>query len=59
MDLTGLKTQLMVLALTCKAEDRYDAFVNKYRSDLQTTDKNLAAYFTRAGGRNSAKQRDD
>lgn len=59
MDITALKTQLMVTALTCNADDRYNAFILKYRPDLAQTDKALATFFTRSYGRNGAKQRDD
>ena len=59
VDVATLKTQLMVTALTCQADERYNAFVRKYQSDLQREDRGLNAYFTRTYGRNSAKQRDD
>ncbi len=59
LDVTALKTQLMVVALTCQHQDKYDAFVRKFQPDLQAQDKSLNAYFSRAGGRASAKQRDD
>ena len=59
LDVTALKTQLMVMALTCKADDKYNSFVTKYRPDLLQTDKTLNGFFARYYGRNSAKQRDD
>ena len=59
VDVTTLKTHLMVTALTCQADERYNAFVRKYQADLQREDRGLNAYFTRTYGRNSAKQRDD
>ena len=59
VDVTTLKTQLMVTALTCQADERYNAFIRKYQSDLQREDRSLNAYFTRTYGRNGAKQRDD
>lgn len=59
-DLAGLKTQLMVTALTCNANDRYDAFVMKYRPTLLENEKALGSYFNRAHGRRSQqKQQDD
>lgn len=58
-DLAGLKTQLMVTALTCKADDQYNAFVTKYRPALLENEKALASYFNRAHGRRSQQQRDD
>ena len=59
VDVVTLKTQLMVTALTCQADERYNAFIRKYQADLQREDRSLNAYFTRTYGRNSAKQRDD
>jgi len=59
LDVTALKTQLMVMALTCKVDEKYNSFVIKYRPDLVQTDKSLNTYFTRAYGRSAAKQRDD
>ena len=59
LDVTALKTQLMVTALTCKVDEKYNSFVMKYRPDLVQTDKSLNTYFTRAYGRAAAKQRDD
>ena len=58
-DLAGLKTQLMVTALTCNADDRYNAFVTKYRPALLDNEKALSSYFSRAHGRRSQQQRDD
>lgn len=58
-DLAGLKTQLMVTALTCKADDRYNEFVTKYRPALLENEKALGSYFNRAHGRRSQQQRDD
>lgn len=59
MDVTALKTQLMVTALTCKADERYNAFVTKYKPDLAREDKSLGTYFSRSYGRSGVKQRDD
>jgi hypothetical protein len=59
LDVTALKTELMVMALTCQADDKYNSFVTRFRPDLMQTDKSLYAFFTRAYGRTAAKQRDD
>ena len=59
LDVTGLKTQLMVTALTCKANDRYNAFIQKYQPELVREDKSLSAYFSRSFGRSAVKQKDD
>ena len=59
LDITALKTTLMVTALNCKAEDRYNAFVTRFRPELSIQDRELGTYFSRASGRNSRKQQDD
>lgn len=59
MDVIALKTQLMVTALTCKADERYNAFIRKYQPDLVREDKSLNTFFSRSYGRSAVKQRDD
>ncbi len=58
-DIAGLKTSLMVTALTCNANAKYDAFVLKYRPELVNTDKALGNYFSRAHGRQGRTRQDD
>ena len=58
-DMEGLKSELMVTALSCNVQDKYNAFVTHYRGELGTQEKALNAYFTRAYGRGSQKAHDD
>ena len=58
-DVTALKTHLMVTALTCAADEKYNAFVIKYRPELASMDKALGGYFSRAHGRRARQQQDD
>ena len=58
-DMEGLKSELMVTALSCNAQDKYNAFVSRYRGDLGTEEKALTAYFSRSYGRGSQKAHDD
>ena len=58
-DVTALKTKLMVTALTCSADERYNAFITKYRSELASQDKALNSFFTRANARRARQQHDD
>jgi hypothetical protein len=58
-DVTGLKSQLMVIALTCDVRDKYNAFVTKFRPQLQREDTALNSYFRRAFGRRATQQHDD
>lgn len=58
-EVTGLKTRLMVTALTCKSDNSYNEFVGRYRPELTREDGNLNSYFSRVHGRNGPKFRDD
>jgi hypothetical protein len=43
LDVASLKSKLMVTALTCNQQDRYNDFVNRFRSDLTTHERALRA----------------
>ena len=58
-DVAGLKSQLMVTAITCEATERYNAFILRYRPDLVAQEKVLNAYFSRSFGRRAQAQHDD
>ena len=58
-DVAGLKSQLMVTALTCNEQDKYHAISVKERPDVVEHDKNLNSYFSRAHGRRARTQFDD
>jgi hypothetical protein len=55
-EVAALKTELLVVALACKQEDRYNEFVTRFRSYLGENDKALLRYYT--GTRGRAGQRD-
>ena len=59
-ELEALKTELMVVATTCKGanEDRYNAFVTRFRPALVESNRALGQYFARVHGRNGQKQND-
>ncbi len=58
-DVQGLKSELMVTALSCGAQDRYNAFVEKFRPGLTAEEEALKTYFAGTYGRAAQKQRDD
>jgi hypothetical protein len=58
-DVTALKSQLMVTALACNAQDKYNAFVTKFRGELVKQERALNSYFGRAYGRRGRQQHDD
>ena len=58
-DVAGLKSQLMVTAITCEATDRYNAFIVRYRPDLVAQEKVLNSYFGRNFGKRAQAEHDD
>jgi len=58
-DIASLKSKLMVTALTCNEQDRYNAFVQRFRADLVAHERNLHAYFARAFGGRAQSEHDN
>jgi len=58
-DTVALKSELMVTALVCKQQDQYNAFMHTYQPSVAGEEKDLAAYFKRAYGRQYQKAYDD
>ncbi len=49
-DVRSLQSQLMVAALACGEQDKYNAFVTRYQGELGGAYRVLAASYRRAGG---------
>ncbi len=58
-DVAGLKSELMVVALSCDAREKYNAFVVRYQPDLRNQERALNTYFSRTFGRRAQKEHDD
>ncbi len=58
-DVAGLKSELMVTALSCGEQDKYNAFIAKFNPDLLAEEAALNKYFSRAFGRTAQKAHDD
>lgn len=58
-DVAGLKSELMVIAISCQAQAKYNDFVSRYRTDLVSQERLLNSYFSRNYGRSAQKQHDD
>ena len=58
-DVTGLKSELMVTALSCNEQDKYNAFVAKFHPELIAEEASLDGYFSRTYGRSAQKAHDD
>ncbi|MDT7951271.1 MAG: hypothetical protein RQ966_07170 [Acetobacteraceae bacterium] len=59
LDVAGLKTQLMVQTLTCKNDDEYNAFINKFKPEIVADERIANNYFSHAYGRASQKRHDE
>jgi hypothetical protein len=59
INVAGLKSQLMVTALSCDTRDRYDDFVLTFRPTLQHEDSALNSYFLHHYGRSWRSEHDD
>jgi len=55
----GLKTHLMVVALSCSQQDRYNEFVHRYQGELVSHERALHGYFGRAYGGRAQSMHDD
>lgn len=57
--IAGLKSQLMVTALSCGQQDRYNDFVHRFQKDLMVQERALKTYFARAFGGHAQQEHDD
>ena len=57
-DLTALMSHMKVITINCHTEDRYNAFVNKFRGELVGGERALSGYFQRAYGSRARSQQD-
>jgi hypothetical protein len=51
-----LQTELMVAALSCGESGRYNAFVTRFRGELQVESKRMQGYFARVHGGRAGKE---
>ena len=58
-DVASLKSELMVTAIACQMQDRYNQFVSRYRSELQSDELALNRYFARAAGHRAQQSHDN
>lgn len=55
----GLKSQLMITALTCDVREKYNAFILRFRPDLTRHERTLLGYFNRSFGGRGQQRHDD
>jgi hypothetical protein len=58
-DTAALKSELMVVALTCNQRDQYNRFVQQFRPDLAREERALDSWFGRAYGHRARQMHDD
>ncbi len=58
-DIEGLKSQMMVTAITCHNQDKYNAFLERYRPEVADAEQILQGYFKRSYGKAGAKNYDE
>ncbi len=57
-EIEALKTELVVVAISCKEEEKYNAFVRRYQSALAENGRAFGQYFTRTRGRAGQRAND-
>jgi hypothetical protein len=57
-DLAALKSEAMVLAESCHQEERYNAFIQRYKAVLLQNEHAFDAYFKRVYGRSAQAEHD-
>ncbi|CAK7193379.1 hypothetical protein COMNV_01594 [Commensalibacter sp. Nvir] len=55
----GLKSELMVTALSCQAQDKYNGFIGQFRSVINEEQDKLKILFRKNYGRRAQKEQDD
>jgi len=55
----ALKSELLVIAISCKRNEAYNSFVQRYRAQLLDLDKHMNDYFKRTNGSRWQKVADD
>jgi hypothetical protein len=57
-EVEALKTELMVVATTCRLEERYNAFVQRYQPQLAANGRAFGQFFVRTKGRTGQRATD-
>jgi hypothetical protein len=58
VEIAALRSELMVLATGCREDDRYNAFVRKYQSDLIGNEKAIGEMLRRKHGKRAQQEHD-
>lgn len=58
VEVAALRSELMVLATGCRQDDRYNAFVRRFQSDLMGNEKAVGDVFKRIYGKRGQQEHD-
>jgi hypothetical protein len=57
-EVQALRSELVVLATGCHADEHYNAFIRRYQNDLQANERSISAYFQHRYGRAAQTEHD-
>ncbi len=57
-EVEALKSELMVITMSCQRDAQYNAFVNRYKPELQATEAEFSNYFKHEYGKRSQAEHD-
>jgi len=57
-EVAALRSEMMVLAMGCNEEHRYNAFMRKFLPELQANERAVQAYFRKHYGRSAQTEQD-
>jgi hypothetical protein len=57
-EVQALRSELMVLAVGCGEDQRYNAFMRKFQPELQANEREISAFFKRKYGRSGQAEHD-
>ena len=57
-EIEALKSELMVVTMSCQRDADYNAFINRYKPQLLSSEAEFAAYFKKEYGRRSQQEHD-
>lgn len=57
-EVEALKSELMVLTMSCQRDNDYNAFVRRYQTELRSNEAEISSYFKKAYGRRAQQEHD-
>ncbi len=57
-EVEALKSELMVLTMSCQRDNDYNAFIRRYQTELRSNEAEISSYFKKAYGRRAQQEHD-